>query len=138
MAEPDAEDQSMSQPVPSTDVLEGIFYPTSSRPGYVPFGTQSLGRDRKEEEELVDQVLKRSRIQRVLGKRQKNVDNIPPLYKQYKAHMKAAKRIAKDLAKMGYHVQELSDSDSSGKDLDIDDRSVKFMKLPPKNNMNDN
>ena len=52
--------------------------------------------------------------------------------------MKAAKRIAKDLAKMGYHVQELSDSDSSGKDLDIDDRSVKFMKLPPKNNMNDN
>ena len=73
-----------------------------------------------------------------MGKRQKNVDNIPPLYKQYKAQMKAAKRITKDLAKMGYQVQELSDSDSSGKDLDIDDRSVKFMKLPPKNNMNDN
>ena len=52
--------------------------------------------------------------------------------------MRKAKRIAKALEKMGLNVKELSDSGSSGDGQDFEDIGVKFMKLSPQNDLNDN
>ena len=87
--------------------------------------------------DIVEQVIKTSKIQRVLKKRQRNAHNIPPLVEAHKFHMKKAKRIAKALAKMGFKVKDPSSSESSGDGQDVDDAVVKFMKLPPQGDMND-
>ena len=127
----------MSQQAPPTQPLQSRFYPSSPHADHVPFGGQAQVRDREEEMDLVEQVIKTSKIQRRLKKRQRNAHNIPPLVQAHRYHLKKAKRIEKALTKMGYQVKEPSDSESSGDGLDVNDAMVKIMKVLPPIDMND-
>ena len=94
--------------------------------------------------DLVDQVLRTSKQQKVLKKRQRNPFALAALIsahrhhmKDYRRHLKRAKECAKALAKMGYQVKDPSDSESSDDGQVAGDFSIKFTKLPPQGDMNE-
>ena len=103
----------------------------------MPFNAEPQVQRQVDPEEIVDQVLKTSQTQRILKKRQRNANNIPPLLKAYKHHMLRAKRIQKALAKMGCQAKDPTDSEDSGDSPHTVDFAVKFMKLQPQSDMDD-
>ena len=72
------------------------------------------GREKVEEPDLVADVVHMARVTKVLKKRMRDPKNIPKLVREWKNHMKAAKRIEKALSKMGCQVRAMADSSSSG------------------------